>query len=170
MTRRHVVPLCVTATGYEPTDPAGQEQHAKFKPGTIVGGEIARSRSVLQHRRYWLVLTAVVDYCPGRWRTPEELHQALKVATGHIEIVQLVDGKMVKIPSSTAFDNMSQTQFQAYHDAAMHVIEDEILGGMSTDELLAHAETMASSRTVRTWEGQDHDAIDRMVAAGQLGG
>lgn len=138
--RRHMVQLRVTEVGYEPICEVGQKQHARLNVGSTVGGEIARGRSVVQNSLYWSVLTKVVTHAPGEWRTPEALHEVLKVATGHVEVVKLVDGRLIKIPQSTAFDAMPQDQFQSYVDAAFQVIQDEILGGMSVDELLAHTE------------------------------
>lgn len=150
--RRHAIPLRVTETGYEPLDEAGRAQHAKLKVGATVGAEIARSRSVVQNSLYWTVLGKVVAHAPGEWRTPEALHEVLKVATGHIEIVKMINGRLIKIPQSTSFDAMPQDQFQAYLDAAFKIIQDEILGGMSVDELLAHAdrrETNAANEIIR---------------------
>jgi len=160
--RRLPTALRVTAAGYEPVDEDGATQHAKLKPGSIVGAQIARSRSLPQHRRYWSVLASVVTHCPGNWRTPEALHEALKVATGHVEICRLVDGRLIKIPESTAFDAMNQDLWAEYHDAAMHIIEDEILQGMSVDELLTHTDASRARR--------DSNAIEAMLAAGNMGG
>lgn len=134
--RRHLILLRVTDTGYIPVDETGQKQHAKLKLGQTVSADIARGRSVVQNSLYWSVLTKVVATAPGAWRTAEALHEVLKVATGHIEIVKLIDGRLIKIPESTAFNAMTQDAFQTYLDAAFRIIQDEILGGMSIDELM----------------------------------
>lgn len=158
--RRLMVPLRVTEDGYSPVDEAGRKQHAKLKPGTIVGGEIARSRSVVQNSLYWTVLTAVVNHAPGQWRTPEALHEALKVATGHIQTVRLINGRLVLLPESTAFDAMTQDQFNAYTTAAFRLIEDEILGGeMSIDEMLANVDRAEGRRHAHHWEGADASVV-----------
>lgn len=162
-TRRHATILRVTAEGYQPADEESRKQHAKLKVGQTVGAEIARGRSIRQQGFYWSVLAKVVERAPGPWRTPEALHEALKVATGHIQIVQLIDGRLVKIPESTAFDAMTQDAFNTYTQAAFKMIEDEILGGeMSVDELLAQ------SGERRQWEGSD--AIEMIERAGSWGG
>lgn len=135
---RHTVQLRVSESGYEPVGEAAITQHAKFKPGSIVGGEIARSRSVVQNSYYWLVLTKIVEHT-GRWDRPEALHEALKIATDHIEIVQLVGGRLIKIPQSTSFDAMNQTAFQEYLDHAFRVIEESLTGGKSIDQFMAEA-------------------------------
>lgn len=152
-TRRHTVALRVTETGYAPEDDAARVQHAKFKPGIIVSGEIARSRSLPQHRMYWSVLTKVVA-STGKYPTPEKLHLALKVHLGFVEKVQLINGKMVLLTNSTAFEAMDQTEFQTYIDAAFRVIETELLGGMSVDDMMADKGSV----------------VGLMIRAGNLGG
>lgn len=139
-THRNLIRLRVTESGYEPMDEAGEKQHAKMKVGDVVGAEIARSRSVVQNSYYWAVLAKVVTHAPGEWRTPEALHEVLKVATGHVEIVKLIGGRLIKIPQSTSFDRMPHETFQQYLDAAFKVIGDEILGGMGVDEFMANAD------------------------------
>jgi len=123
--------------GLFPADAKAAQALHKVPPRTPVAVRIDRRRSAVQNSMYWGVLEQVVA-ATGRWRTAEELHIALKVATGHVDIVQLIDGRMVKVPQSTAFDHMNQDEAQAYYDAAFRVICDEVMGGMAVEELLAH--------------------------------
>lgn len=149
--RRHVTPLVVTATGYEPTDPEGKAYHAKLKPGSIVGGEIARSRSVVQNAYYWSVLTKVVETTTD-YSTPEALHEACKIETDRVEIVKTMGGRYVKIPSSTAFNSLSHEGFCEYMEAAFRAIEKHFLGGCLIAEFMAHADrpdTNAAARIMR---------------------
>lgn len=111
----------------------------RMKDGQLVAVRLIRGRSAAQNRRYWLVLKCVVD-ATGRWSTPDELHEALKVETGHYQAVQLIGGRVIKVPGSTSFDEMGQDAFQAYMDAAFRILCDEVLGGMSVEELLQEAE------------------------------
>ena len=149
MARRHTISLRVTETGYIPDDDAARAQHKKFKVGTVVGAEIARSRSLQQHRLYWEILTKAIYHQRERpdgreWRTPEALHEALKVATGRTELLRLVDGRLVKVPQSTSFAAMGQDEFQAFFDEAKKVIEDEVVG-MSIDEMLTESTDPATN-------------------------
>jgi hypothetical protein len=105
--------------------------------GTVAVRFSSRSRSAKQNAMYWRVLERVVA-ATGNWRTPEELHIALKIATGHVEVVKLVDGRLVKVPKSIAFDALDQDEAQTFYDAAFRVICDEVMGGMSLEELLDH--------------------------------
>jgi hypothetical protein len=137
---RHQIILRVTSAGYEPHDEAAVKQHSKFPVGVLVGAKIARSRSIQHHRLYWKVLQTAVE-ATGKWETAEALHQALKVATGRIEIVRLMDGRLIKIPQSTSFDEMPQDEFTAYCTDAFRILSDCI--GVPVEQLLEEAHDYA---------------------------
>jgi len=118
-----------------PADGRAGEMLSRIPQRSAVAVRLMRSRSHAQLAMYWSVLEKVVE-ATGRWRTAEELHLALKVATGHVDIVRLIDGRRVLVPESTAFDAMTQDEAQAFYDAAFRVICDEVMGGCSIDELL----------------------------------
>jgi hypothetical protein len=120
-----------------PADAPSGEALRRVPERTPISVHLDRKRSAVQLALYWSVLQAVVD-ATGRWRTADELHLALKVATGCVDVVQLIDGRMIKVPGSIAFDAMSQDEAQAYYDAAFRVICDEVMGGMAVEDLLAH--------------------------------
>lgn len=150
--RRHVVPLIVTEGGYTPSTKEGREQHEKFKVGSTVGGEIAQSRSVVQNSLYWSVLSKVVE-TTTEYSSPEALHEVLKIETDRVEVVKLIDGRYVKIPSSTSFAALKHEAFCEYMEQAFRAIEKHFLGGMSIDEFMSHADnnpsTNAAARIMR---------------------
>lgn len=127
---KHGAVLCAANT-------AAAKAFNRIEDGDRVAIRMVAKRSVAQNAMYWNCLERVIE-ATGKWRTTEELHLALKVATGHVDIVQLINGRRVIIPESTAFDQMSQDEAQAYYDAALKIICDEIMGGISVDELLDH--------------------------------
>lgn len=137
MAGRHDIALRVTERGYEPVSDEGWKQHRRLKPGSLVGARIARSRSIQQHRRYWKVLECAVN-ATDWWATPELLHIALKEAAGHFTIVRLMNGRMIKVPGSTSFDEMNQEEFNAYCDAALRMLSDKL--EMSIEDLLEEAQ------------------------------
>lgn len=139
MSNRHDIILRVTAEGYAVADDAGHKQHSKLPVGSLVGARIARSRSLPQQRMYWAVLATVVD-ATGQWRTPEELHLAIKFALGYVNPVLLTSGRRIIVPESTSFDSMNHEEFCAFTEAAYRLICDEIMGGMSLEELLDEAQ------------------------------
>lgn len=126
-----------------PVDRKGHELVAALPQGKPVPIRILGERSREQLALYWQILGQVVA-AQGRWRTAEELHLALKVATGRIDVVQLLDGRLVKVPESVAVDQMSQDEFQAYFNDAMRIVCDEIMGGTSIEDLLGHTKDAAA--------------------------
>lgn len=165
MLPRHTTMLQVTHDGYIPADDDARKQHAKMKFGQFVGARIARNRSVRQQRLYWKVLASVVKVA-GEYDTPEALHNALKVATNRIEICRLLNGRLVKIPMSTAFDEMNQEAFQSYMDEAMRLISVELMGGMSPEDILAMAE---ESEGPQPRQSPETNAVDKILTAGSFG-
>ena len=121
-----------------PEDEKSAEMVRKVPRGTSVSVRLLRDRNPEQLKLYWQILDRVVA-ATGRWRTPEELHLALKIATGHLEEVKLVTGRRILVPESVAFDRMSEDEFLRYFDQAMRVVCEEVMGGCSIDELIDQA-------------------------------
>jgi hypothetical protein len=121
-----------------PAEDKAAEILRRIPPRMPIAVRVLRHRSPEQTALYWRCLERVVE-ATGRWRTPEELHLALKVATGRVDVVRLLDGRRVLVPESIAFDQMTQDEASAYFDAALRVVCDEIMGGISVEELLNHA-------------------------------
>lgn len=122
-----------------PADEKAAKLLRRIPPRTPIAVRILRHRNPAQTAMYWSVLQRVVE-ATGRWRTPEELHLALKVATGMVREVQLVSGRRILVPESTAYDQMTADDFQHYMDAALCIICEEIMGGISVEELLGHTD------------------------------
>lgn len=121
-----------------PVDARSAEAIRKLPQRKPFAIRLWRERSHEQNAMYWRCLERVVE-ATGKWRTPEELHTALKVATGYVDKVRLLNGRLVLVPGSIAFDRMSQDEAQRYYDAALRVVCDEIMGGCTVEELLQHA-------------------------------
>ena len=121
-----------------PAEDKAVEMLQRIPPRVPIAVRVLRHRSPEQTALYWRCLERVVE-ATGRWHTPEELHLALKVATGRVDIVQLLDGRRVLVPESIAFDAMTQDEASAYFDAALKIVCDEIMGGITVEELLDHA-------------------------------
>lgn len=118
-----------------PADRHAAEELRKIPHRHTVAMRVLRPRSHEQLALYWRCLERVVE-ATGKFRSPQELHLALKIACGRVETVRLVDGRHVLVPDSVAFDQMSQDDFQAYFNDAMRIVESELIGG-EVEELLA---------------------------------
>lgn len=121
-----------------PADEKAAKLLRRIPPKTPIAVRILRHRNPAATALYWTVLDRVVE-ATGRWRTPEELHMALKVALGMVESMVLISGRKILVPQSTAYDQMSEDDFSSYMDSALKILCDEVMGGISVDELLDHA-------------------------------
>jgi hypothetical protein len=124
--------------GLWPADDKAAALVRRLRPNTPIAVRVLRHRSPEQAALYWRVLEGVI-MATGKWKTPEELHAALKVAAGRVDIVLLIDGRKVLVPQSTSFDQMTQDEAATYYDAALRIVCDEIMGGLSIDDLLMSA-------------------------------
>lgn len=88
-----------------------------IKPGQRVRIEIKEWRNLDRHRAYWAMLHEVVAATECAL-TPERLHDVIKLEAGLIEHVRLPNGYMVALPSSIAFDKVSEAEFIAFFNAA----------------------------------------------------
>ena len=118
-----------------PAEPKAAELLRRMPIGEGVVCRVLRGRSAVQNRLYWQVLERVVE-ATGRWRNADELHAALKIATGHVETVQLFDGRRVLVPDSIRFEHMDQDEAQVFYDAAFAILCEEMFNGITVDELL----------------------------------
>ena len=104
-----------------PADQRAVDIVAKLEPDEPVSVRLLRHRSTRQNAFYWRMLEQAVE-ATGRWRTPQELHAALRIATGHVDEIVTMTGRRVLVPSSTAFDSMSHDEAQAYYTAAFDLL------------------------------------------------
>lgn len=122
-----------TLTGYVPFDDAGQAAHAATPLGAIVKAKITRPRNVGHHRKYWAVLNAIHPH-QELYPTPGLLHAAVKAALGYADTIKL-DGKVVVVPRSIAFDAMDQDEFEKFWDRFMALVSTRIIPGIDRRDL-----------------------------------
>jgi hypothetical protein len=115
-----------------------REMLSQLKAFQPVRVKVARPRSLPRHRLYWAILRIVVENTEI-FATMEALHKMLLLACGVTEPLITVDGDIVLLPSSIAFENMDEAQFKPYFDAAMEIIRTRIMPGVNLDVLLREA-------------------------------
>jgi len=95
------------------------DQHAEeFVNGIAEGREVIvtmrKARSPQHHRFFWALLSKVVENSDD-WQTPEEVLDALKLATGHAERRMNIDGGVYLAPKSISFAAMGEEELQHSH-------------------------------------------------------
>lgn len=110
--------------------------------GTSVRCEITRPRSVPQLRYYWQ-LCALVAMNHAELQTREQVDQAIRILTGHVDLVRIGDN-VVQLPRRIAFSKLSQDEWQAYLMRAKDAVLQHLLPGVELPEVENEIARMAS--------------------------
>ena len=133
-----------------PADEQAETILAKIAEGTTVMADVTRPRNVQHHRLLFALLKLTVDNT-DRYPTVATLLSALKLATGHYDVVmvrrswwarilaglglQETDDMPVLIPASISFTSMDQTAFDDFYSRCLDIIIRDILPGTDRDDL-----------------------------------
>lgn len=120
-----------------------EELCAELPKNTNLRAAFSRPRNIPRHRLYRVVLRLVV-HNTDKFATEEALHKTLLVGCGVVEPVITVQGEILMIPSSTAFEAMPEDEFKSYFDDAMRIIETHVIPGVDLSLLLKEAREQAN--------------------------
>lgn len=126
-----------------PIDEAGIEALSHVGEGEIIQVSYSRPRSLKMHRMFWALMTIVwsnLDH--GRYPTVENLVAAVKISTGHRELIVLPGGAEVYVPKSISFAAMDQDEFNAFYNRVCDLIAAHWLPGVTSEELRAEVKIM----------------------------
>lgn len=116
-------------------DEPGTDALRKLKNGALVLVEVKQPRNPQHHRKLFAMLNIVLqnqDY----YKSLDTLLSACKLATGHAEIIRTKRGD-VAIPKSISFTSLSQADFNAFYDAAVSWVVEEVIPKLSRADLEA---------------------------------
>lgn len=117
-----------------PIDEAGEQALQKLKNGAVVTVEAKQPRNVKMHKLYF-ALVNVVFQNQENYETPEQLHNALKIAAGIYEPLTMPNGTVHKIPGSIAFHKMDQAAFGEFYNRVCDLVAKYFLPGIATEDL-----------------------------------
>ena len=117
-----------------PIDDAGREAIGRLSMEDIVSVEFRRPRNIGHHRKFF-ALVNLIYMNQTRYRSPDELLDAIKVLAGHSFPVRLRNGTEVRVPKSIAFHNMDQVEFDAFWDRVVTVVCEQIIPNLNREDL-----------------------------------
>lgn len=129
-----------TLDGLRPVDETGQGILRKFKLGAEVAVDLKQPRNLKHHRKMFALLEKVVEN-QERFTNARQLLAAIQIATGYTERVR-VRGVVHEVPTSIAFHNMSQEEFEQLYDRSVDFILSDVLPGLGRAELEAEIQEM----------------------------
>ncbi len=125
-----------------PVDDRGANAIGTIPHDEPFGIRIMRRRSLPQHNLFWAVLDHVAK--ATKFENAERLLVALKIRLGRYDLMQMPNGRVVPIPQSISFGEMTQGEFQKFFDEAIALICSEVLPGTDSEALVAKFDAMLS--------------------------
>ena len=120
-----------------PSDEYAAEWLGRIKEGKEVLVTARRSRSVAHHRRFFKLLSRVIDNS-DYWQTVDELLDALKLASGHAERRMKLDGTPYLAPKSINFASLDEEEFKRFEERCRYLLATKVLG-YDPEELMKDA-------------------------------
>lgn len=117
-----------------PVNEAGEELIRSIPNGDVVKAKISRPRNAQHHRLFFALLQTVFEN-QSRYQTLEHLLAAVKVATGHADLMVMRDGKEVYVPRSISFAKMDQTAFSQFFDRVCDWLVKDVLPNTPSEDL-----------------------------------
>ena len=121
-----------------PVDEAGEEILRHVGQGEIVAVEMKRPRNVAHHRKFFAMLSIVLEN-QSYYKSVEDILDVCKIRIGHVRTVQTKDGE-VKIPESISFASMDQDAFNGFYNRACGWVVTEVIPGLQRKHLDAEVE------------------------------
>lgn len=122
-----------TLAGFAPDDDDAQRSLNRIPLGTTVRCEVVKPRSVPQLRQYW-AMCALVAMNHAELQTREQVDQALRLLTGHVDLVKVGD-QLLQLPRSIAFAKLSQDEWTEYLSRAKDAVCEHLLPGVDGNEI-----------------------------------
>lgn len=131
--------------GLMPIDEISEQGLSKINIGEVVTVTVKKARNPKLQGLFWKTLHTVFEN-QERYKTIEELHDAIKVKAGAAKSLFLPDGTEFLVPASTSFDDMDDLQFRAYVHRAFDVIAQVFLLDVRNEAARLEIETMIGAR------------------------
>lgn len=120
-----------------PSDRRTSEELRRYADNDIVRAVINRPRNPRHHAKLFAMLNLVWESTAVQDKYPkvENLLDALKDATGHVEMFRKVDGEMLTKPKSINFESMDQAAFEEFYNQAVEIIATRIVPHLDREDL-----------------------------------
>lgn len=131
----------VRGGGFWPADDRAEDFARGIREGDTIKADVRRPRNPGQHRLFFALLSKVQENT-DRWPNTDALLQAVKIALGHFDTMQLVDGRVVPHPRSISFGSMAQDDFRRFFNDTVQLVITKIIPGLDRNDLLREINEM----------------------------
>ena len=123
-----------------PCDEVGERALKQIGQGTVVTCSVKQPRNVQHHRLFFALVSKVFEN-QEYFKSVEQLVAALKIAIGHVDVIQTKRGTFT-IPKSISFAKMDQAQFSEFYERAVDFVVSEVVPGLGRAELEAEIQEL----------------------------
>lgn len=125
--------LTKTLNGLAPADEEAKTALRRWKVGETLKCGVKKPRDYVNHKRYFGLLNLTFEN-QERYTSFEHFRKAVQIAAGHVDEVISLDGEIVFIPKSIAYDSLDEMEFSKVMGETMKVCA-KILGDLELHEL-----------------------------------
>lgn len=125
--------LTKTLNGLVASDDQSRELMRRWKFGETLRCEVKKPRCYRNHKHYFALLSLTYEN-QDRYTSFEHFRRAVQIEAGHVEELIRLDGEIVMIPKSIAYDALDEMEFAKVFGETMLVCA-RILGDLDLREL-----------------------------------
>lgn len=134
--------LTKTLNGLAPSDEEAKQAIRRWKVGETLKCSVKKPRDYKNHKRYFALLNLTFEN-QDRYTSFEHFRKAVQLAAGHVDELVTIEGEVVFLPKSIAYDSLDEMEFCKVFGEAMTVCA-KILGDLDLDELRVEVERYAA--------------------------
>lgn len=127
--------LTRTLAGLVPADEAAKQAVKRWKIGETLKCSVRKPRCYTNHKRYFALLNLTFEN-QDKYTSFEHFRKAVQIAAGHVDELITIDGEVVFLPKSIAYDALDEMEFSKVFGETMTVCA-KILGDLDLNELQA---------------------------------
>ncbi len=125
--------LTRTLNGLVPADEEAKQAVKRWKIGETLKCSVRKPRCYTNHKRYFGLLNLTFEN-QERYTSFEHFRKAVQIAAGHVDELITLDGEVVLMPKSIAYDALDEMEFSKVFGETMKVCA-KILGDLDLHEL-----------------------------------
>jgi hypothetical protein len=125
--------LTRTLSGLAPADEEAKQAIRRWRIGETLKCSVRKPRDYTNHKRYFALLNLTFEN-QEKYSSFEHFRKAVQIAAGHVDELITLEGEIVFIPKSIAYDALDEMEFCKVFGETMTVCA-KILGDMDLDIL-----------------------------------
>lgn len=134
--------LTRTLAGLIPSDEQGKQAFKRWKIGETLKCSVKKPRCYKNHKHYFALLNLTFEN-QDKYTSFEHFRKAVQIAAGHVDELITIEGEIVFVPRSIAYDTLDDMEFGKVFGETMRVCA-QILGDLDLDELRVEVERYAA--------------------------